>query len=313
MPGKNKTDAAIERPGGIRGKYAVFATLSLFIIVPAVSVGIGLMLRSTSVKPIELNYDQQAEWFTQPVKSRPLKYSKFVAAETGKQYKKTDLVIEPEVEAVLRRCVALAQADDFASNQETLEKLWTYAKDPANGFYPLYLVATWHKLNGNQAAQDQWMSKAYERAGGAICQRFVDEKKNPVAGYAIPPVAIGYDRVTDGKLNATLFLVYPGLVTDERGMIYLPTYRSVYRLTDPALPIGSDPGLHPTKLTLLPQPFIGTEPNWFSAPDGAVGQLPEAIISLSDQAIQEVQQQLEEPVGPTKPPLKWDGRDEQSD
>ena len=62
------------------------------------------------------------------------------------------------------------------------------------------------------------------------------------------------------------------------GNVYLPTYRSVYRFTDPALPLGVDPGLHPTLLTLLPQQSKGTDPNWFSVPDGAVGRLDDAVV-----------------------------------
>lgn len=271
-PGEN------ERPGGLRGRYAVFITLSLFILVPAVSVGIGLSL-SSGIHRVELDYDQRDQWFIQPVKPRPLKYSKFVAAETGKQYKKTDLAIPPDVEDKLRRCVRFAQADDFADSTATRDTLADYAADPANGFYPPYLLAAWHKLNGNETEHARWVRTAYDRAGGALCQQFIDDQGQPVAGYDIPPVAIGYDRVTDGKLNATLFLVYPALSTDQQGMIYLPTYRSIYRLTDPDLPIGSTSNLHPTKLTLLPQPLNGTEPFWFAVPDGAVGQLPDAVIS----------------------------------
>ena len=60
--------------------------------------------------------------------------------------------------------------------------------------------------------------------------------------------------------------------------MYLPVYRSVYRLTDPALPIGINPGLHPTLLTLLPQESNGTDPNWFAVPDGAVGRLSDGVV-----------------------------------
>ena len=70
-----------------------------------------------------------------------------------------------------------------------------------------------------------------------------------VTGHEAPFLAIGYDRVTDGKLDATLVLIYPRPTTEDSGFIYLPTYRSVYRLTDAALPLGVDPGLHPTQLT----------------------------------------------------------------
>lgn len=281
MPDKLEQPPTRQRPGGMRGRYAVFITLSLFVLVPAVSVGIGLSMGG-GIHTVDLDYNKRSSWFVQPVKPRPLKYSKFVAAETGKQYKKTDLAIAPEVEHILNLCVRWAQDEDFANNTKAVDSLKQFAADADNGFYPPYLLAAWHQLNGNQAEHDRWMRVAFKRAGGAICQRFVDEQGEPVSGYAIPPVAIGYDRVEKGKLNATLMLVYPGLTTDDQGMAYLPTFRSVYRFTDPALPFGSDPGLHPTKLTLLPQPLNGTEPFWFSVPDGAVGKLPDAVIQTPE-------------------------------
>lgn len=281
MKADRETDTNAQRPGGMRGRYAVLITLSLFVLVPAVSVGIGLSLAG-GIHTVDLDYDKRATWFVQPVKPRPLKYSKFVAAETGKQYKRTDLAITPQVEAILRRCVTLAQAEDFAKDTETRDKLAELAEDEANGFYPAYLLGAWHGLNDDTAERDRWLRVTFARAQGAICQKLVDVNGKPVAGYAIDPVAIGYDRVEKGVLNATLFLVYPGIVTDERGIAYLPTYRSVYRLTDPKLPIGADPGLHPTKLTLLPQRLNGTEPFWFSVPDGAVGKLPDAVVESTE-------------------------------
>lgn len=252
-------------------------TLSLFLLVPTITY---FSYKATQATPprTQLEYDNRANWFMMQVKSRPLKYSKFVAAETGKQYKKTDLVIDPDVEAVLQRCARLAQADDFFENEEARDQLIAYSQDEANGFYPPYLLAAWLAENEAPQEHDDWMRIAFSRAGGALAQRLIDDKGQPVAGLQLPPVAIGYDRVTDGKLDATLVLIYPRPTTEDSGFVYLPTYRSVYRLTDAALPLGVDPGLHPTQLTLLPQPSNGTDPNWFSAPDGAVGRLQDAVV-----------------------------------
>lgn len=270
-------DATPQRPGGIRGRYAVLATFLIFVLVPALSVGIGLMLTG-GIATVDLQYSQRANWFVQPVKPRPLRYNTFVAAETGKEYKKTDLTIDPAVERVLIRCATLAQADDFADNPDTRAVLETYAQDPANGFYPAYLLAAWHKLNGNTTEHETWIQFAFDLASGALIQRMTDAQGNPVAGFDLPPVAIGYDRVIDGRRNASLVLIYPGLTSDNQGMVYVPTYRSVYRFTDADLPLGVDPGLHPRGLSFLPQPLDGRDPNWFAVPDGAVGQLPDAVI-----------------------------------
>ena len=262
---------------GIRGRYAVLATLSLFIIIPAISIPVGLMLTG-GARTLELDYNERASWFMMPVKPRPLEYDKFVAGETGRQYRRTDLILAAEVEQVLQACVRLAQSEDFFASADTRDQLADYAADEANGFYPAYLLASWYQFNGDDAAFLRWISLAYDRAQGALAQRLIDKQGEPVGGYRVGPVAIGYDRVIDGQRNATLVLVYPAPISEDTGYVYLPTYRSIYRLTDPALPAGVDPGIHPIRLTFLPQPAQGEQPNWFAVPDGAVGQLPDAVI-----------------------------------
>ena len=263
----------------LSGRWLVTLTLSLFLLVPTITY---FSYQATQGTPqrTELDYAQRGQWFTQPVKSRPLKYSKFVAAETGKQYKKTDLTLDPDVEHVLQRCATMAQSPEFFDRTETRDKLLAFTRDEANGFYPPYLLGAWYLANGERVEHDRWMETAFDRADTAIVQKLVDSKGQPVANFELPPVAIGYDRVIEGKLDATLVLIYPRPTSQANGYVYLPVYRSVYRFTDPALPMGVDPGLHPTKLTLLPQPVGGTDPNWFAVPDGAVGRLADADITL---------------------------------
>lgn len=261
----------------LSGRWLVALTLSLFLLVPTITY---FSYQATQGTPqrADLNYDQRESWFMQPVKSRPLKYSKFVAAETGKQYKRTDLNIPPDVEAILQRCAAMAKASDFFESEANRDALAELAQDEANGFYPAYLLASWHQHNGGSLEHDRWIRVAFDRADTAIAQKLVDDQDQPVADFALPPVAIGFDRVIEGKLNATLVLIYPQPTTESNGFVYLPVYRSAYRLADPALPLGIDPGLHPTLLTLLPQQSNGTDPNWFAVPDGAVGRLNDAFV-----------------------------------
>lgn len=267
-----------ERNGGISGKIVVFATLSLFFIIPVMTYFIWSMTQGEAPR-VKLDYEKRAEWFIQYVKPRPLTYNTFVAAETGKTYKKTDLYMAPEVEQVILRCVKLAQQTNFFEDETVPDTLLPLAEDQTLGFYPAYLLASYYEVNGNAQEQARWQNMAYDRAGGAIVQRLVDEAGQPVAGYRTPPVAIGYDRVIEGERNANLVLVYPAPISEADGFVYLPTYRSVYRLTDAGLPPGVDPGIHPILLTFLPQPAKGEQPNWFAVPDGAVGRLPDGVVS----------------------------------
>jgi len=271
------------RKGGIRGRYAVLATLALAILVPTIAVLIAPMLSGNNA-PLKLDYNERGSWFMMPVRARPLEYDTFVAAETGKQYKRTDLTIDPDVEQVLHRCAQLAQRDDFFENTQSRDQLITLAGDPDNGFYPAYLLASWYEVNGDSAAHLQWIRTAYDRAGGALAQRLVDDDGRPVAGYLLPPVAIGYDRVIDGERDASLVLIYPAPISEPNGFVYLPTYRSIYRLTDADQPLGMEPGVHPIGLTLLPQAAMGTKPNWFAVPDGAVGQMDDAVVDRQNPA-----------------------------
>ncbi len=264
----------------LSGRWLVLLTLSLFLVVPVVAFLAWQMTQGTPQR-IKLNYDQRATWFMQPVTPRPLKYNTFVAGETGKQYKKTDLQIDPEVEQVLQRCVRLAQSKDFR-DEKVRDDLTPLAEQPDYGFYPAYLLASWYAIHTQPEEYDRWMRVAFDRAGGALVQQFIDEAQQPVAGYILPPIAIGYDRVVKGQRDATLVLVYPYPISETNGYVYLPTFRSIYRLTDPALPIGADPGLHPIRLTLLPQPAEGREPNWFAVPDGAVGLFGKVVLTPAE-------------------------------
>ncbi|MEO0477363.1 MAG: hypothetical protein AAF085_15555 [Planctomycetota bacterium] len=282
----------------LSGRWLVAMTLSLFLLVPTIAYFSWKATQGTPQR-VELDYDQREGWFMQPVKSRPLKYSKFVAAETGKEYKKTDLNIDPDVEAVLQKCAAIAKTPDFFESAELRDTLIPYAKDEANGFYPPYLLASWYQVNDNPGEHERWMRIAFGRADTAIAQKLMDDKRQPVISYALPPVAIGYDRVIEGKLNATLVLIYPRPISEDNGFVYLPVYRSAYRFADPALPLGVDPGLHPTLLTLLPQESNGSDPNWFAVPDGAVGRLDDAMPDLTelsrhqfDQVVKEIQEEF---------------------
>lgn len=283
----------------LSGRWLVAMTLSLFLLVPTIAYFSWKATQGTPQRA-ELDYDQRESWFMQPVKSRPLKYSKFVAAETGKEYKKTDLNIDPDVEAVLQKCAAMAKSPEFFEKDESRDVLEVFTKDEANGFYPPYLLAAWYKANDEMGGYEDNMRIAFERADTAIAQKLIDNQDQPVPGYALPPVAIGYDRVIEGKLNATLVLIYPRPTSEDNGFVYLPVYRSAYRLADPALPLGVDPGLHPTLLTLLPQESNGTDPNWFAVPDGAVGRLDDADVTLL-----EISQTLEQRVPPGRGPLLY--------
>ncbi|MEM9021856.1 MAG: hypothetical protein AAGC44_14970 [Planctomycetota bacterium] len=269
-----------ERPGTVRGVWLVVATLSLFIIVPAITIGLWALLKDEGVNRQPLVWDDRGQWFSQSARPRPLKYNPIVQAETGKQYKKTNLVISPDVEQMLLGLATLAQRDDFFDAPQHRDTLLDASNQFDQQWYPPYLLASWHGANGDQPAYQRWMSVAFGRTSAAIIQRLVDPAGNPLAGHRLPPVAIGFDRVVEGEINPTLKLVYPSPVSDERGFVYLPAWPTIYRLADPASPLGVESMQHPTGLTLVPQPMDGSEPNWFSVPPPGIARLPDAVLDL---------------------------------
>jgi len=266
-----------ERPGTINGIWMIAAVLSLFAIVPAVVFTIWTLVGETKALP-PLDYTQRHHWQTMELRSREIEYNKFVQGETGKQYKKVDFPITPEEEAMLHRCVAMVQREGFFEDADRLGSLKALADEYPDQFYPPYLVARWLEHDGQITQAEAWYTIAFERATGAIIQRLVNDDGNALPNYVLPTVAIAYDRVFDGELDTTLMLVYPEPTSDAAGLVTLPTFESVYRLTDPALPPGVFPPLHPERLTLLPQtPTRQYPPNWFSSPY-RVGRLDDAVI-----------------------------------
>lgn len=271
-----------DRPGGVRGIWLVAATLSLFIFVPAITIGVWMLLKDDGVGQTPLVWSERSQWFMQDARPRPLEYDKFVQGETGKKYKKTNLVLTAADEAMLQRLTALARREDFFDATTVRDQLEAAASEYPGQWYPPYLLASWYQVNGDQAAYERWMAEAFSRTSAAIVQRLIDAEGNAVANDRLPPVAVGFDRVIDGKRNATLALVYPAPVSDAEGYVYLPTWPTIYRLTDPQAPPGVEPPWHPRGLTLLPQPIDGSVPNWFSVPPPGIARLPDAVVGAGD-------------------------------
>ncbi|XAL99108.1 hypothetical protein OT109_16190 [Phycisphaeraceae bacterium D3-23] len=275
-PSPPTQDPSRERPGGINGLWFIAITLSLFLVVPAIVIGV-LQFAPGPAPPEPLDYAQRAAWPAQELRSRSLEYDMFVAAETGKRYRKAHFPLSDSDEAMLHQAAWLAQQDDFFTNESNYEKLVEWADRHETQFYPPYLLAQWLLANDRAEDAGPWRTLAFERATGAIVQHLQYADGSPAADHTLPGVAIAFDRVIDGQLDTTLRLIYPAPTADDEGNLYLPTFESVYRLADPALPQGAQPGIYPRDLTLLPQTRTRQTPNWFSAPS-RVGRLPSATV-----------------------------------
>lgn len=153
------------------------------------------------------------------------------------------------IEEAIRQCAALARlADPHLRSSEhagpamdvpftdpsVRERIEAIAAEQPDLFYAHYLLGTWYRVNGDAARADELYEKAFALAPAAIKLCFVDPGDQGVGDLKVGAMEITFDRVIDGELDQTLKLVYPHLVTDAAGYVYLPTFHSVYRFT--ALP-----------------------------------------------------------------------------
>ena len=269
-----------DRPGGLNGRWLVAATLSLIVIVPLFTTAVWKLTEND--KQIEpLDYNNRQNWQAQRVSMIELEYDMFVAAEAGRKYKgRTDLQISPEDEAMLRDCVAMAQRADFFTREANLDKLLSLSDQHPMQFYPTYLASELSRWAGHREEAAALRIEAFTRATGAIVQRLSDDQGTPAAGHELPALAIAFDRVEKGELDSNLMLVYPAPAADEHGEVFLPVFYSVYRLADPTLPPGAQPGVYPVDLTLIPQTPYASKPIWFTAPH-RVARLPDATVQTA--------------------------------
>lgn len=150
------------------------------------------------------------------------------------------------IEQTLRQCAALARLEtpgsdtheaagdamDVPFNHPSVrERLERLAAEHPDVFYPHYLLATWHRVTGDAAKADELNEKAFALAPAAIKLRFVDPGDLAMEGLPVGAIEVSLDRVRDDRLDQTLKLVYPRLVTDGRGFVYLPTFRAAHRFS----------------------------------------------------------------------------------
>lgn len=225
-----------ERGGLFPGKWIIAMTLSLVVIVPVVTV-ISFQLAARDVARAEapLQWENRRQW--EAVDTTPVTFRRGMmsSARTGETFEDFDFHLEPATIAALQRCAAIARRarSDFVEpgTREALEA--AVAKQPRL-FYPQHLLATWHRLNGNEDAARRHYGLAFELAGAALIQPYETTGGDRATNEAVGTLAIAIDRVVNDKLIQDVQLVYPHLETDATGRVYLPLFGDTpYRFADP--------------------------------------------------------------------------------
>lgn len=275
------------KPGHASGKRFLLG-LGIGFLVLAVGLYVGLkgFIRHTQAQksaPIALCWDQRDAWPSEPVLPFELEYDSMVQAETGKQYRNAvfslaaDPAQERRIEDALLACAARARDGQDFRTEDTRSFLEAQAAAFPGQFYPAYLLASWHGLRGETAAEEAWMAKAAATAPAFLCE------DGHAPGKAIAPLAIAFDRLRvtpkahpsfwdrlahhtkEQILDRNLVLAYPAPKADAKGRVWLPVFRVMYRWADPgrANPAPADPhAAHDAK-----------NKAWFSMDSTRVGRL----------------------------------------
>lgn len=260
-----------DRPGlTIKGGWAVAATLSLFVIVPAIVVVIALATKSEPVAEKPLDWSERTTWprtFYTTYKS--LERGMMSSARTNETYKDLGFHIEPAHQLAVMRCTALAKqsADGFFADA-TRKKLEAEVEALPDLFYAHFLLATWHQGRNAPAAAEDHLELAFAAAPAALMQHFVTPEGPSAAKSAVPPLAFAADQIIDDALDRSVVLVFPHLTTDAEGFIYLPVYKAILRAEDAALPAGV--------------PDLREKYQWFTFV-GRIGRLPDDVLPTASQ------------------------------
>ncbi|MEM8781573.1 MAG: hypothetical protein AAGE65_01845 [Planctomycetota bacterium] len=243
-----------DRPATIAGPWAVAATLSLFVVVPAV-VFVAWQVMEADFADVErepLVWSQRTTWRAYDVKAKPLEHGVMSQARTGKTYKDYGFAPTEDLVASIARCRALAESGAAFFTGDTHEALIAEWESVEGHFYAAGLLALWYAdavaatgdALGAEAAEE-WWTRAFAAAPAALVQSVQGTGGAPAAGQNVGTIAIAFDTVDPeaDAIDTELVLVFPGVRTDANGGWYLPIFKTIFRVIDPALgpPVPNDP------------------------------------------------------------------------
>lgn len=220
----------------IDGRWILLALLVLVITVPLAVWGtLRWMEARHAASP--LDWSQRHTWPLPEVVPSSLQATGVARMLGGGEWRSLPFTVPPEEEAAVEhlRHVALSRPFHLPEVREQIEAV--VAEQP-DLFYGHYLLSTWHRLAGNTDLADQAMTRAVRLAPVVLRQRYITPSGEPIAELQIGAMEIENNRVLYGQLDQSLTLVYPHLVTDNTGSVWLPTYRTVYRMPTQPHPPG---------------------------------------------------------------------------
>ena len=184
-----------------------------------------------ALKP--LVWTERDQWQLLPARFTTLDKSGFLQPPGGAALRDTEFVLNKEQGTTdLKAAEWVSQHfDESGGSPTSLEAL--HRQSPEN-FYITYLMA---RASDDVKDQARWLEQAFADVPlmrglpGTIVLRFVDQQNQPLAGFDLGTIGITFAQVVDGVLDDSLELLYPNLVTDEQGRVFLPVYPMPMKLT----------------------------------------------------------------------------------
>lgn len=246
----------------ISGRTALLGMFLFLVLTTVLTYALfGWATSRTHVAP--LDWSKRAAWASSPVQTAALYKDAlsgfFKGDDANGQWRDLQFRLTREQEEAMRDCVRIVRNNmEQAGSADAFKKravgqaLSQIAKAHPKLSYPQYLLGTWHRLNGDQAAADAAYQKAFALADDVIKQQFTGPDSKPATHRAVGTFELALGRIVNKNLDDSLHLVYPQLVTDERGFIYLPVPHTVYRIVAEPAP-ANEKATYPRE-------------NWFDVP-----------------------------------------------
>ncbi|QDU11053.1 M56 family metallopeptidase [Gimesia aquarii] len=153
--------------------------------------------------------------------------------------------IDASEEATINECRKIAQTyfsmssyKRIFSQLETRVRLEAILDEHPKCFYAQYLLGTWYRLNGDLELSTQLLNESLANAPVVLSQRYRLGNGKPIRGVEISEIEIECNRVQNHSLDPSLNLKFVGLITDSKGMVHLPVYDTVYRISTQSYPEG---------------------------------------------------------------------------
>ena len=188
-----------ERPGLFSGRMVLLCSAAVLFIGVPVATWLTLRAVEHDVARKPLVYSERASWQLLQVRWTTLDKAGFLNP-AGEALRDTDFQLPPQ------------------------------QRGPA-GFYSAFITAQQAGDASTSTTASEQRDRAFAQAPAAIALRFVNEQGGPLANFDVGAVEITFAQVIDGVLDDSLVLVYPQLVTDAHGRVYLPAYDAPLKIS----------------------------------------------------------------------------------